>query len=307
MSVANNDILQPDDPVDLHMHTRASDGGWTPETLTAYLSEHRFKVVALADHDSMDSVPEMMERGADLGMRVVPGVEMTTRWEERQVHCLIYGLDTASPAAAGFMQLLQRQQESLAAMSEHIIRLLEQHGRRMPSLDEVVAGRSLKPYLVFRAMIKDGHGHDLRTSHNIVKGLGEPGLVDVPLAETVARAHDAGAVAIVAHPGRDDGWGILNQEDLDRMRAEIPIDGIEAHYRSYNEADTRKYREWASERGLMVSAGSDSHWPNFPVNPTHHPARWVAGLLETLGHPVADFEGPAWVPPEPAAVTSSSG
>src|SRR5690606_37294560 len=95
-------VVGADDAVDLRMHTTASDGRWTPQTLMEYLQEHDFKIVALADHDTMDSVPEMVERGAAAGIHVVPGIEMTTRWEERQVHCLIYGIDIASPSAAGF-------------------------------------------------------------------------------------------------------------------------------------------------------------------------------------------------------------
>src|SRR5690606_18332460 len=135
----------------------------------------------IADHDSMDSVPEAIERGAQRGITVIPAVEMTTRWEERQVHCLIYGIDLHSSSSRRFLDLLRRQQDSLAAMSERIVKLVESNGRRIRSLDEVLAGRPPKPYMVYRAMIRDGHGHDLRSAHNIVKAMGEPGLVDVPL------------------------------------------------------------------------------------------------------------------------------
>jgi 3',5'-nucleoside bisphosphate phosphatase len=299
--------IGPDDAVDLHMHTLASDGRWTPETLTAYLVENDFKVVALADHDTMASVPEMEERCSAAGIHLVHAVEMTTRWQERHVHCLVYGIDLHDRAAGAFEALMHRQQENLRETAERMVSLLERHGRHLPSLDEVTAGRPLWPHLVFRTMIKDGHGNSLFSAHNIIRGLGEPALVDVPLAETVDAAHEAGAVAIIAHPGRDDGWGFLYEDRLDTMRAEIPIDGVEAHYRSYTSADTERYRAYAELHGLLVSSGSDSHWPNFPVNPTPHPARWTAPLLARLGIEVGPFEGPAWVPPPEPPEDSAAG
>lgn len=300
-------FVGPDDAVDLHMHTRASDGRWTPETLVDFLQEHAFKIVAVADHDSMASVPEVTERAAAVGIHVVPGIEMTTRWEERHVHCLVYGMDLDAPESAGFKALLQRQQDNLTATAERMVSLLEQHGRHVPSLEEVVDGRRLTPHLVFMTMIKDGHGSNLYTAHNIIRGLGEPALVDVPLAETVEQAREAGAVSVIAHPGRNDGWGFLYEDRLDKMRETVQFDGVEAHYRTYTTADVERYRNYAEEHDLLVSSGSDSHWPSYPVNPTPHPARWTIDLLTRLGIEVGPFEGPAWVPPPEPPEDSDAG
>jgi predicted metal-dependent phosphoesterase TrpH len=298
-------VIHPDDPVDLHMHTFASDGRWTPGELASYLHEHGFRVVALADHDTMHAVPEMAERTSALGMHFIPAVEMTTRWERRQVHLLVYGIDPTGPRAAPFLAVLHRQQEQLRETAERAAGLLEAHGRYIPTLDEVAMGLPLTPHRVFTAMIRHGHGGNLYQAHNIVRGLGEPVVVDVPLDETVDAAHRSGALSIVAHPGRDDGFGVLKEEELDRMLAGIPIDGVEAHYRSYKDVDTERYRNWAERHDLLVSCGSDSHWPGYPVNPTAHPARWVAPLLERLGYRVGPWEGPAWIP-TPAALAASA-
>lgn len=299
--------IGPEDAVDLHMHTTASDGRWTTEALIDHLAENNFKVIAVADHDTMASVPEAIERGNAAGIHVIPAVEVTTWWDIRQVHCLVYGVDISSPSAAPFASLLRRQQDELIATSERMIEVLERHGRRLPSLDDLLAGRPLRPHFVFMSMIKDGHGTNLYTAHNIVKSLGEPALVDVPLAETVESAQRSGGVAIIAHPGRNDGWGFLYEDRLDTMRETVTFDGVEAHYRSYTAADTQLYRNYAETHGLVVSTGSDSHWPNFPVNPIQHPARWAAELLDRLGVEVEPFEGPAWVPPQPPPEDSPAG
>jgi len=288
--------LQPEDAVDLHLHTYASDGRWTPEELTAHLREAGFRMAALADHDTMHSVPEMQARTAEAGIELVPAVEMTTRWENRQVHLLVYGVELGAARTAPFEAVLQLQRDQLTASAEHAVAVIEHHGRRIPSLDAVAMGLPLRPHHVFTAMIRDGHASNLKHAHDIVRSLGEPAMVDVPLADTVAAAQAAGALAIVAHPGRDEGMGILDDAALDRMLATIPIDGVEAHYRSYKDEDTARYRTWAARHGLVVSAGSDSHWPNHPVNPRPHPARWVAALLARLGYEVAPFAEPVWQP-----------
>lgn len=304
MPDATTKTLYPDDAVDLHMHTFASDGRWTPDELVAHLHERNFRLVALADHDTMHNVPVMAARAAELGIHFIPAVEMTTRWRDRQVHLLIYGIDLDAEGSAPFRAVLEQQQRQLTETSLRAVDLLTAHGRFIPSLDEIAMGLPLTPHRVFTAMIRHGHGNNLYQAHNIVRGLGEPVIVDVPLDETVAAAHASGALAIVAHPGRNDGSGFLYEPELDAMLAEIPIDGVEAHYRSYKDADTERYRNWAEANGLLVSSGSDSHWPNHPVDPIAHPARWVAPLLERLGYTVDPWEGPAWLP-QPAAAPES--
>src|SRR5687768_12058419 len=130
-------VIQADDLVDLHLHTYASDGRWAPETLTTHLREAGFRVAAVADHDTMHSVPEMQARAADAGIELIPAVEMTTRWENRQVHLLVYGIELSAPRAAAFTGVLRLQQEQLRDTAARSVTLIERHGRRIPSLEEV--------------------------------------------------------------------------------------------------------------------------------------------------------------------------
>src|SRR5687767_5241606 len=84
--------IGPTDAVDLHLHTLASDGAWTVDGLIAYLADHDFKVAAVCDHDTQRSVAEAIQLGAERGLMVIPGVEMTTWWVDRQWHLLVYGI-----------------------------------------------------------------------------------------------------------------------------------------------------------------------------------------------------------------------
>lgn len=286
--------IAPHDRVDLHMHTRSSDGGWTPAELVEYLAERQFRVVALCDHDTMRSVPEFMERGIEKGLTVVPGVEFTTWWERRQWHLLVYGIEPVRLESTTFGRLLSEQQANLRAAAERAISLLEQNGHKLPSLDDVVDGRPLLPTYVLQTAIKDGHATNLMTAHHLTIKYGEDLRVDTPLERVVEAAHEAGGTCVIAHPGRDDGAGIMSAEQLQRMLASIPIDGLEGHYRSYTRYDTVKYRGFAQEQGLLITSGSDSHAPGVPVNPRPHLARWVTPFLNRMGIEVEPFEGEAW-------------
>lgn len=301
MFIAPNEYLKPYDAVDVHMHTLASDGDWTPKDLVDHLAERDFRVIAVCDHDTMRSVDEVIERAEPRGMTVVPGIEVTTEWDNRQWHLLVYNVDQELPRAERFRNLIKEQDDNLRAAAERAIELVENQGKPLKSLEEVVAGRPLLPVHVLRTIIKDGYATNLMTAHRLVISAGEDLKVDTPLDETVAAAKEAGGVCIVAHPGRDDGGGLMSGEQLDRMLKIAAIDGLEGHYRSYSDNDTVKYRTMALERNLVVSCGSDSHAPGHPVNPKPHAARWVGPFLRRLGFSVEPFGGASWEPGSPDA------
>jgi predicted metal-dependent phosphoesterase TrpH len=310
--------LGPSAPVDLHLHTLASDGFWTPAALIDHLAEREFRVVAVCDHDTQRSVAEATRLGAERGIVVIPGVEMTTTWSDRQWHLLVYGIapERTDAAVAPFKAALAEVDAILQRNAVDAWKRLEASGRPLPSLTEVMAGRPLWPFHVLSASIKEGHNKGLKDAAELVAELGGSFTGDLPLAQVVDAAHEAGGICIVAHPGRSDSVGIMTEADLDRMLAEIPIDGLEAHYRSYTDAQTALYRRLAEERGLLISCGSDSHAPKQPVDPRPWHAIWCADLLARFGIEVTPEEGQVWAEgmdpeaakePDPPAQQESAG
>ena len=292
--------LRPDDRVDLHLHTLASDGGWTPAALVDHLAGEGFRVAAVADHDTQRSVPEVTRRAAKRGIRIIPAVEVTTRWSGRQWHVLIYGIrpNRADAEARAFRSVLADLDAQLMTLAEDARHRIEADGKPLPSLEEIAGGRPLWPYHVLVSAIREGHVRNLKEAAELVSRLGGGFSADEPLERVVDAAHQAGGIAVVAHPGRADSVGALLPEDLDRMLAEIPIDGLEAHYRSYSDEQTGLYRRLAAEKGLLISTGSDSHAPHQPVDPRPWRAIWAADLLARLGvmvEPVAEGEA-IWQP-----------
>ncbi len=279
--------------MDLHLHTIASDGGWTPQGLIDHLATNNFRVAAICDHDTQRSVLEAIRIGAERGVHVTPGVEMTCSWLDRQLHVLVYGVspNRTDSAAQPFLSCLAEIDSMLQERAEDAKRRIVESGRSLASLDEILNGRPMWPFHVLTSAIKEGHVKGLKEAAELVVELGGTFTADLPVKRVVDSAQAAGGIVVMAHPGRADAVGIVTEEDLDKLGAELTIDGLEAHYRSYSDTQTAQFRRIAGERGMLISCGSDSHGPNAPVNPRPWQAQWCAELLGRLGVEVA-------IPPE---------
>ena len=302
--------LAADAPIDLHLHTFVSDGIWHPRDLVDRLATEGIRVAAVCDHDNQRSVVEAIEYGARHGVHIISGIELTIRWGGRQWHLLVYGVrpDETAPEAQPLLELIAAQDARFQALAQDARRRIEVSGRPLPSLRTLEIHGPVMPVHVLRAMIADRHVPRLKEAAELLVALGGNFTTDTPLADVVAAAHEAGAVCVLAHPGRPDLGPSLTGEVLDEMLAETPLDGIETHYRTYTDEQTSFYRGLAEARGLLPSAGSDSHGPGVPVDPRPYRAAWAAELLARFGIAVEQPDGPVWAPgmdpfavvPEPA-------
>ncbi|MGB3328511.1 MAG: PHP domain-containing protein [Thermomicrobiales bacterium] len=294
--------LAASDAVDLHLHTVASDGFWRPAELVDYLADNGFTVGAVCDHDSQASVLEAIRQGERRGVTIVPGIEVTTRWDNRQWHLLVYGIrpDDERPDARPFLQMVETTDAAFREIARDARQRVEASGRPLPSLPAVLArtGTEMYPVHVLRAMIQDRHVPRLKEAAELVNALGGKFTIDNPLDEVVDKAHLAGGICVIAHPGRPDLGPALTEDVLTGMLARVPLDGLEAHYRNYTDVDIAFYRDLAARYGLLVSTGSDSHALKTPVDPRAWQAIWGAEVLARLGVEVLPREdgSPVWEP-----------
>lgn len=292
--------LDASDAVDLHLHTFASDGTWTPAELIDMLDFLNIRVASLCDHDTQANVVETIERGQRRGIYVVPGVEVTVRHADRQWHMLVYGIppDDERSEAVDFLALMSQQAASLRTVAVDARRRVEESGRPLPSLAGIVGTGKMWAYPeVLTAMIRDGHVPSLKEAAELVTELGGRFNSDLPINEVVTAAHRAGGICVMAHPGRPDLGPAMTAETLAALLNDAPIDGLESHYRTYTDRDTARFRALAGTHDLVVGAGSDSHGPKLPVDPRPYRAIWAKDLLDRLGIDVADQEeGPVWAP-----------
>ena len=292
--------LEPNDAIDLHLHSFASDGTWTPADLIDRLASLDIRVAALCDHDTQENVIETIERGERRGIHVIPGVEVTVRHDDRQWHMLVYGIrpDDDRPETGVFLALMARQEKSLRAIAVDARQRVEASGRPLPSLSAIVGDGKMWAYPeVLAAMIRDGHVPRLKEAAELVTGLGGRFNSDLPIAEVVEAAHEAGGVCVMAHPGRPDLGPAMTAETLVKLLGDTPVDGLECHYRTYTDRDTAKFRALSGEHGLLIGVGSDSHGPGVPVDPRRFQAIWAQRLLARLDIEVAaPLKGPIWTP-----------
>lgn len=299
--------LRADDAIDLHLHTFESDGVWTPAELVDHLAEVGIRVAAVCDHDTQRSVVETIERGERRGVRIIPGVEVTVRHDNRQWHMLVYGIrpDDERNEVKPFLDLMRKQETQLRELAQRNVVRVEETGRALPSLAKAVGEGKMWTYPeVLNTMIAEGHVRNLTEAANLITELGGRFNCDLPIEEVVAAAHAGGGICVMAHPGRPDLGPAMTAETLEKLLGDAPIDGLECHYRTYTDRDTARFRSLAGMHGLLPSAGSDSHGPGIPVWPRPFRAVWAKALLERLGIEVDDPEtGPVWAPGmDPAAL-----
>jgi predicted metal-dependent phosphoesterase TrpH len=279
-------VLAPNAPIDLHMHTTYSDGRWPAPQLIDYLVTEGFALVSVTDHDRVDKVREIQELGAARQLPVLSGVEISTQWGEHMAHMLCYGFDPQANALSALTEKVTRLQlENTYAVNEE----LRHRGYNFPRQEALLhenGGKLRRPADNIYLLREHGYISDWSAGLKIITDAGFYS-VKADMVETVEAAHASGALCLIAHPGRRErSFTYYDTALLDRLRAEIPLDGIEV-YHPYHSAETiATYEAYVRKHDLLYSTGSDSHGvPN--RLPIKHRAEISRKLLERLGITIA--------------------
>ena len=274
--------LSPDASIDLHMHTTYSDGRWPAGQLIDYLVAEKYDLVSITDHDRVDTVAGIQELAAQQQLPVLAGVEMSTEWNGKMGHVLCYGFDPAQNYLRDITAMVvQRQLENTHAVYEEPLR----KGFEFPRKEEALKdndGKLRLPRDNIRLLHEHGYAPDWQTGLRIIQ---EAGFVSVmaDMAETVAAAHRSGAVALIAHPGRNArGFTFYEPSLLDQVRADIPIDGIEVYHPHHSPEMVEAYLDYVRKHNLLMSTGSDSH-SHAGRMPMKYRAEISRDLLERVG------------------------
>jgi predicted metal-dependent phosphoesterase TrpH len=240
--------------IDLHLHSTASDGVLSPSQLVEAARSGSVDVMALTDHDSIDGIDEARRAAAVAGVQVVSGVELSAHDDEREVHVLGLHLDRLGNLRARLSELAQARRERAREM----VQRLNDVGVRI-SFDDVtaLAGKSAlgRPHIA-RTLIAHGWAHDNRDAFERYLLPGRPGYVAkrrLPVSEAIAMLHEAGGLAVLAHPASEDS--------LERLTAftRDGLDGLEVAHPSLGAEDRARLRAAADHLGLVKSGGSDWH------------------------------------------------
>lgn len=240
---------------DLHTHTTASDGAVKPEDLIKRASEKGLETLAITDHDTIKGYKMAKPVAKELGIDLLPGVEITALWKNREVHILGYCFDEENP---GMLKLLANQKRARRKRMNHIVDHLKSKGVDI-DIEEVKAEAG-------RGNIGRPHAAEVMVNKGIVASIGEAfirylsseKLEDIQtdystLNNVVEVVQQAGGAVSLAHPGR-----LYSAAEVDEMIA-FGLDGIECIHPSHNFTVQRNFSKKASMNNLLVTGGSDFH------------------------------------------------
>ncbi|MFZ5453779.1 MAG: PHP domain-containing protein [Thermodesulfobacteriota bacterium] len=254
------------DYVDLHTHSTASDGSYPPAEVVRLAKDAGLKAMALTDHDTVDGLAEALAAGEELGVEVIPGVEISTRYAGDTMHILGYFLDFRSGRLAERLAVLQQARKD---RNPKIIAKLNALG--IPVTIEQVerlsgGGQVGRPHIA-RALLESGYVTTMQQAFDIYLKNGGKAYVAkyrFPPAEALGMIREAGGVPVLAHPFTLELGSAGALRDLLRDLQALGLAGIEVFYADHSPEQEALYLKLAAELGLLVTGGSDFHGDNKP-------------------------------------------
>ena len=240
---------------DLHLHTNFSDGTFSPEELAGHGARLGFAALALTDHDSVEGCARMAAACAAAGIEFIPGAELTAEHNNTELHILGYFLDTQNQTLLteiARFQIVRQQRihEMVARLNELNVPL------KVESVFALANCMSPGRPHVARALVKAGLVANLDEAFDRFLKKNRPAWVPkarVSALEGIALIHQAGGLAIMAHPG-------LNRTDeIIPDMVDAGLDGIECFHTKHSIAMSQHYLEIADRFHLLVTGGSDCH------------------------------------------------
>ncbi|MBI3456890.1 MAG: PHP domain-containing protein [Candidatus Rokubacteria bacterium] len=245
---------------DLHAHTTASDGTYTPPELVREAVRRGLRALAITDHDSTEGVePALATAREHPPLEIVPGIEINTDASGAEIHILGYFVDHA---AEWFRALLRGFREERA---RRVYRMTERLTALGLPIDpaEVFAlvreGSAGRPH-VAQVMVQRGYVATVKEAFDRYLHAGGPGYVShrkVTPGEACALVHRAGGLAVLAHPGFQERSEALVRE----LAGQQLLEGVECYYAEHTPAQTARFIGLCRELGLVTTGGSDFHGP----------------------------------------------
>jgi len=240
---------------DLHTHTIASDGAFSAEELLEKAAKKKLKIISITDHDTIKGYLNGKEKAKELNIELIPGVEVSAVWKEREIHVLIYCFDENDE---GFRKMLFNQKKARISRMKRIVNLLQKQGLDI-TMDEVRAeagpGNVGRPHAA-AVLIHKGYVASVAEAfirYLSTEKLGNVKTEYVTVKELVVIAKEAGGVLSLAHPGP-----LYTKDEIDELTS-LGLDGIECIHPSHNFNLQRTFSKIAARDNLLVTGGSDFH------------------------------------------------
>ncbi len=261
MRLDDNDRLW----VDMHTHSTASDGTFSPRELVNYAEEKELYAIALTDHDTIDGIEEALEVAKNTSVKIIPGIELSAEYGTGDLHILGLNIDYQNK---GFLKVVEMCRESRDERNRKMIEKIRQQG--MPLTEEIMEERfgiaSVTRAHFARYMIDEGF---VSSKEEAFQRYLNPGKCCYVARERITPKMaielilDAGGYPVLAHPllykmGHDRLYSTVN------YLKELGLQGLEGIYSLNTPSDDRKLADLAKNYGLYITGGSDFHGSNKP-------------------------------------------
>ena len=251
--------------VDLHVHSNASDGTFTPSEVVALAAEKGLAAIALTDHDTIDGISEAQAAAAGLPIEIIPGIELSCVYQGEEIHILGLYVD---PTDREFVSETDALKEIRKKRNEEIIRRFQNAGISI-TLEEVTAGN---PDTVItrahfaRILLEKGYVKNMDQAFKKYLDYSGP---YCPRKEKITPEHamkiltSCKASPVLAHPYQYH-LGDKKTEELVRYLKELGLHGLEVYHSSNNQYESGKLKKLAMQYDLFPTGGSDFHGSNKP-------------------------------------------
>lgn len=250
---------------DLHTHTTASDGTFSPAELLHHAVEVGLSGLSITDHDTLLAYEEALPLAEELSLPLLPGVEFSTLFQATSIHLLGYAFTSTNKK---ILELCKNQRMERSRRNQKIVEKLASQGMAidLKELEEARLSAQVigRPHLA-ELMVRGGYVSTLQEAFDRWIGEGkpcyEPGQRPTT-EEAIEMIHEAGGVAVLAHPH------LLPPHFSPHGLLRLPFDGIEGWYGRVPKFREKRWIQEAKERGWLVTGGSDFHGaikPHLPL------------------------------------------
>lgn len=247
-------------PVDLHLHSRFSDGSDDPEAIVAFAATAGLSTIALTDHDNLEGIERARTAAAATDVELISGTELSVDWPGGAMHLLVYFLE---PGPGALQDEMRRIRDGRRDRNLEMIEQLNRLGIEISVAEvEAEAGEGVTGRPHFAAILyRKGYVESLGDAFDRYLAAGRPGYVPrmrLGAAEAIELATASGAVTSVAHPHT---LGV-SADDYARAFGELVasgLGGIEAYYAEYSPDVRNHLAELAGQLGVAATGGSDYH------------------------------------------------
>ena len=241
---------------DLHIHSTASDGTYTPEQIVRRAKNFRLDGIAVTDHDSVAAIDETADIAAKLGIDYAPGLEISTADLDGRMHILGYFIDIGNRALE---DLLVKQVQARQGRIVESCKVLTEMGCpcTYEDIEEIANGAAIGRPHIAEFLIQSGAVKNFYEAFSRFLAGGKPAYIPkwAPSPqEAIDTIHAAGGLAIAAHPGITEGM-------MDKLSNLVKwgIDGFEVYYPRHRHEDMERLIVTAQEHDLIITGGSDCH------------------------------------------------